>query len=560
MDRAIKWAILMNCGGWLALGQSPEPAPRFEIADVHVSAKTVNPFVRSTPVRGGRYEVKNATMVDLIRIAYGFDPDKVLGGPNWLEMNRFDVLAKVPVGSTPETHKLMLQSLLEDRFKLTLHRETKPLPTYALTAGKKLQLKEADGKEETGCRPQSASGAPGEGEIMLMTEGSNGVPMRISLGPGMTVHYMCRNMTMAAFAAGLRGMMGASVGPNQVMDETGLKGNWNFDVKWSMGFIGPLAANTSDRISVFDAVEKQLGLKLEQRQIPTQVIVVDSVNEKPSNNPPGVAEALPTIPLPTEFEVASVKPSDPGGRGGRYQVQPGGRLNVEGMTMRFLIIRAFSTIGQGTIFMGGEQVTGIPSWADTARFDIIAKAPSVGPSAPAMDMEAAAPMLRALLVDRFKMTYHTEDRPVTAYSLVSVKSKMKKADPASRTSCKNAGAPAGAPPGSQVLTCQNITMAQFADRLQNMTPELSWPVLDATEIEGGWDFSLMFNRNAGMIGGGRGGDAGRVDGAVPLASDPTGALTLFEAVEKQLGLKLEMRKRSMPVIVVDHLEQKPTEN
>jgi|HubBroStandDraft_3_1064219.scaffolds.fasta_scaffold72227_2 hypothetical protein len=55
MDRAIKWAILMNCGGWLALGQSPEPAPRFEIADVHVSAKTVNPFVRSTPVRGGRY-------------------------------------------------------------------------------------------------------------------------------------------------------------------------------------------------------------------------------------------------------------------------------------------------------------------------------------------------------------------------------------------------------------------------------------------------------------------------------------------------------------------------
>jgi uncharacterized protein (TIGR03435 family) len=160
-------------------------------------------------------------------------------------------------------------------------------------------------------------------------------------------------------------------------------------------------------------------------------------------------------------------------------------------------------------------------------------------------------------VDRFKMTYHTEERPVSAYSLVALKAKMKKADPASRTSCKITAAPAGSAPGSQGLTCQNITMAQFADRLQNMTPELSWPVLDATGIEGGWDFVLTFNRNAGMRGGGRGGDA---EGAMPAVSEPTGAFTLFEAIEKQLGLKLEMRKRPMPVIVIDHIEQKPTEN
>jgi uncharacterized protein (TIGR03435 family) len=160
-------------------------------------------------VRGGVYELKNATMVDLIRIAYGFDPDKVLGGPSWLEMDRFDVRAKVPAVSTPETHRLMLQSLLEDRFTLAVHKETKPLPTYALTAGKKPQLKEAEGTGESGCRPQTASGAPSAGGIRIMM---NGVPTTISLGPGMTIRYMCRNMTMAAFAAGLRGMMGASVG------------------------------------------------------------------------------------------------------------------------------------------------------------------------------------------------------------------------------------------------------------------------------------------------------------------------------------------------------------
>ena len=157
MKRAVMGIILMNCAGWLAFSHSPETPPRFEIADVHVSAKTTNPFIRTGPARGGRYEVKTATMVDLIRIAYGFDPDKVLGGPNWLEMDRFDVVAKVPADSTAETQKLMLQSLLEDRFKLVAHKDTRPLPTYALTVGKKLQLKEADGSGETGCKQRERS-------------------------------------------------------------------------------------------------------------------------------------------------------------------------------------------------------------------------------------------------------------------------------------------------------------------------------------------------------------------------------------------------------------------
>lgn len=86
-----------------------------------------------------------------------------------------------------------------------------------------------------------------------------------------------------------------------------------------------------------DGLATGLGLKLEERQVPTPVIVVESVNEKPSENPPGLAEALPTIPLPTEFEVASVKPSDPGSeRMSRYQTRPGGSLKAEGMPMRFL--------------------------------------------------------------------------------------------------------------------------------------------------------------------------------------------------------------------------------
>jgi uncharacterized protein (TIGR03435 family) len=555
--RPFAGAVFISVFSGAVFGQSTETAPRFEIADVHASAKTSNTFVRSGPARGGRYEIKTATMVDLVRIAYSFDPDKVLGGPNWLEMDRFDVIAKVPTDSTPETQKLMLQTLLEDRFKLAVHKDIRPLPTYALTVGKKLQIKEADGTGETGCKPQAASGAPVEGGIRLMTSNASGVMTTINLGPGMIIQFQCRNMTMAAFAEGLRGMMGSSVGPNPVLDETGLKGNWNFDIKWSMQLMGPMMANAGDRITVFDAMEKQLGLKLEQRQVPTPVIVVDSVNRTPGDNPPGVAEALPAISSPKEFEVADVKPTDPSFRMGNFRMQPGGRLSVQGMPMRFLINRAFNT-------NNSDQVVGLPKWADTERFDITAKASSLGPSSNMMDMDAVAPPMLALLADRFKMTYHTEERPAAAYSLVPAKPKMKKADVASRTFCKDANAPAGAPPGSRTLTCQNISMAQFADRLQNMAPTLNWPVLDATAIEGGWDFTLTFTRlNPVMMNGpGRAGNTAPSAGDVPVpaASDPTGAITIFEAVEKQLGLKLEMQKRSMPVIVIDRIEQKPTDN
>ena len=170
-------------------------------------------------------------------------------------------------------------------------------------------------------------------------------------------------------------------------------------------------------------------------------------------------------------------------------------------------------------------------------------------------------MLRALLADRCKMTYHTEDRPVSAYSLVAAKPKMKKADPESRTSCKLAYSAPGAPPGSSVLTCQNATMALLAERLQFQAQELNSPVLDATGIEGGWDFTLTYTRNNGMavrVGGG-GPEPGQGGAAVPAASEPVASNTVFEAIEKQLGLKLEKQKRTMPVFVIDRFE-KPTEN
>jgi uncharacterized protein (TIGR03435 family) len=546
---ATVWAALV---AGAAIGQTPDALPKFEGADVHLSAKTQNSYLRTSPVRAGRYEIKTASIADLIRIAYGFDFEKIVGGPSWLELDRFDVIAKVPAESTPEMHKQMLQSLLAERFKLVTHKDTRPLPTYSLVA-KKPSLKEAAGTEDTGCHPVQASGPPTDGGIRLMSMNANGQQTTINLGPGMTVTYQCRNVSMETFASSLRGMMGANLPTtNDVIDETGLKGKFNFDFKYSMSLFGPMPGDPADRIPFQTALEKQLGLKLEEKQTPTPVIVVDSVERKPSENPPGTAEALPPLPVPTSFDVASVKPAAADMRMSRMTTQPGGRFLVEGMNLSFIITRAFNTFNS-------EEIVGIPGFAQTDRYDIVAKIPGTANAGPGMDMDVLGPLILDLLKERFGLKYHKEDREVTAYSLVAAKPKMKKADPTSRTNCKQPPAPPGAPQGSRVLICQNVTMAYLAERLQNMAPGLSWPIADSTGLEGGWDLTLTFSQRPMMMMPARPPEAG---GGAPMAaaSDPTGGQTIFEAIEKQLGLKLEKGKRSLPVIVIDHLEQKPTEN
>jgi uncharacterized protein (TIGR03435 family) len=260
---------------------------------------------------------------------------------------------------------------------------------------------------------------------------------------------------------------------------------------------------------------------------------------------------------PTQFEVATVKATSPESRTSRFQIQPGGRLTSEGKPLRFLITRAFNT-------NSSDQLTGIPLWADTARFDVVAKAPS-DVALTNIDPDALAPMMLALLKDCFKLSYHTEERELPAYTLVAAKPKMKKADPSTRTWCKNATQVPGAPPPpprSQALVCQNITMSQFADLLRGRTPELQLPLLDSTAIEGGWNFTLTFNpvsalNRPAVVA--RPPEAGLGNGA-PAASEPNGGQSIFEALEKQLGLRLEKQKRTAQVIVVDHIEQTPTED
>jgi uncharacterized protein (TIGR03435 family) len=539
-----------------AFGQDSETAARFEAADVYASAASARSQGLRALVRGGRYELRSATMVDLVRIAYGVDADRVLEGPNWLEWDRFDVIAKGPARASTETQRAMLRALLADRFKLVVLKDTRPLPAYNLTAGKRPALKKAAGNGDSGCRFNMPT------------------PGQFDGGPP-TFSYTCRNVTMTRFEEGLGSMIGVQqyLFGAPVLDKTGLEGAWDFDFKYT--FRGFMAPQATDAVTLFEAMEKQLGLKLEAVKAPMPVIVVQSVNQKPTDNLPGVAEGLRASAAPTEFEVADMKPSSPDSEDFRFDIKPGGRVNIGGMTLRNLILQAWD--------LRPDLLVGGPKFMDEDRFDIVAKAPSAaesteliagpqlernGPAGPMIDFDTMTVMLQGLLKDRFKLAMHEEERPLDAFTLVAIKPKMKAAEPASRT--KFTIGPTqntrNQTPGTRMVTVQNMTMAQFAAQLQRIAPGyIRVPVLDATRLEGSYDFTLMFApagavRGIGGRGGKRGGPAGDGPAATGEASDPTGAMSLPEAIERTLGLKLEQQKRPVKVWVVDHVERAPTAN
>jgi len=549
MKRALTGLSFLALICCAAFSQSTEAPTKFDLADVRVSPKTTGlQFFNGGVLSRGRYVAKNASMLDLISAAYGVDNEKVQGGPSWLEKDHFDVIAKAPASTTADTVKPLLQALLVERFKLVVHDDTKPMPVFMLTVGKgKAKLKEAASGGNSGCDPR--------------TDPPNPQPPA-----NFYIIATCHNMTMADFAPLLRQYAGGYLA-NPVIDSTGLKGNWDFEFKWSPRNLVTSAG--ADGISIFDAMDKQLGLKLEAQKAPQAVIVVDSVNEKPTDNSPEVAASLPPAP-PAEFEVAVIKPSPPDSTlTGNIQ---GGQVSLQGVTLRFLISFAWNLNPNDK-----EQLANAPKWLDTARWEILAKtstdvaaATPTGAGAgntPQIDIDDLRHMLQLLLIDRFKMKVHMEDREISAFTLTAVNPKLKKADPTNRSGCKEGPGPDGKDPRianpilARLMNCQNMTIAQFAEALQQQVGGYIFsPVKDATGLEGAYDFVLNFSPAGLLNPGANNTNVPSAPSDANAAPDPSGALSLFDAVYKQLGLKLEKQKRMAPVLVLDHVDEKPTDN
>jgi uncharacterized protein (TIGR03435 family) len=507
---------------------SDTSAPAFEAADVHVSAKVRTPSMAAGGLRGTRYLVRQGTIVDYISLAYDVDNDKVLAGPSWLDLRRFDVSARAPVGSTPEQAKLMLQTLLAQRFSLKVHKDSKELPGFVLSAG--------SGKPKMKPAADSGAGPNCQGQPI---NSSDAVPQQV---------VDCRSISMDDLAR----LVGNIMNSSSALNKTGLEGKWDFTIKWTPP---PLLARAgADAITLFDAVDKQLGLKLEAGRIAQPVIFVDSVNEAPTPNPADTSKFMPPPPA-LEFDVAVIKPTNPDFKGVRMG-WVADRINIQGATLSMML--------QNFYDVSSNMIQDAPKFMDEDRWDITGKMISTDTGQPPQaDPETRTKLVTKLLEDRFKLKMHFEDRVVPAYTLSSVKPKLTKADPTTRTGCYEGPGPDGKDPRvanpllSRLLYCRNMTMAQFAEQLPlQVNGYVYSAVLDKTGLTDAYDFTLSFSAigilQNSLQGPGQPGAGG--------VADPNGALSLPDAVSKQLGLKLELEKRPAPVLVIDHVEQKPTEN
>ena len=521
-----------------SLAQTPVTPKSFLITDVHASAFTIDPFMHGNSIQGDRYFLTQATMVDLVATAYGVDATNVHGGPPWLEHDRYDIRAKVPPKTTPDDVKLMLRTLLADRFHLVVKTATTPMPTYILSAGpgkpKMTEAAEAEGSGEPSCIPLPPPQNPPAGAPSYIT-------------------VSCKNLTMPALADTLHNFAGGYL-DKPVIDQTNLAGAWNFTLKWTGR--DQLEKQGADGISIFAAVEKQLGLKLELKTAPRPVFQVASVDETPTPNAANITEALPEPP-PASFEVATIKPSAPDEQG--YGRITGDRIETRATPLMFLI-----SFGWDLNPNNKEGIANAPKWLDTTKFDILAKAGAnvrvdKFSSGSLINFEDLRSMLRAMITERFGMKWHMEDRPVTAYTLVAVKPKLKPTlDPNERTKCNEGPGPDGKDPRianpvlNRLLTCQNMTMAQIGDELQHVANAyISNPLLHAPGLKGAFDFTLSFSSADKILPA----PANAADG-----TDPNGAVSVFDAVSRQLGLKLEKARRPYPVLVIDAISETPTAN
>jgi uncharacterized protein (TIGR03435 family) len=238
----------------------------------------------------GRLVATRLTLRWLISSAYGNQNLKFPNDTSWADSDLWDIEAKAPEGTvfnvgpsadptTPDVSGLMLQSLLEERFQLKLHPETQQLPVYELTVAKGgLKMKRSEDQSPPvpldPAAPRPQPGAPLPRGIMHFGPGSIG-------GTAMPI------------AKGLIPLLAGQVG-RPIIDKTGLAGLYDIELHWTpeppgrnaptaIGGITATASDPSDpdAVSIFTAIQEQLGLKLDSAKGPVNVLVIDSVQKPP---------------------------------------------------------------------------------------------------------------------------------------------------------------------------------------------------------------------------------------------------------------------------------------
>jgi uncharacterized protein (TIGR03435 family) len=252
--RFVLRASLLVWGVCAAFGQSPEPAPAFDVASVKVNAAGVGEGQRGretiTPSPGG-VTMTNVHLKSVVQWAYHVQGIQVTG-PGWLDNDTYDIVARA-AGQTPlDRLRVMMQTLLAERFKLALHRETKDMPAYVLTVAK--------GGHK-------------------LTESKGGGDMEVKPNGRMGVSFS--RVTLAQLSE-----LTSSPLQGVVVDQTGLKGRYDFSLDMSSYMTGDARPmGIDDRINMLiQAVNEQLGIRIDQKKVPSEVLIVDHAEKVPTEN------------------------------------------------------------------------------------------------------------------------------------------------------------------------------------------------------------------------------------------------------------------------------------
>ncbi len=265
-----------------------QPAPSklsFEVASIKPSEPSPANQIRiGMGADAGVLRYTNVSLKDCMRVGFRVK-DFQIEGPDWLDSTRFDIVGKLPAGSAQDQIPEMLQSLLADRFKLTLHRETKDHAIYALIVGKGgAKLKPSEIAADGGAPgPQAGRGGPPRGGMSVSVDGAG-------------AHLQAPSATLAMLSE-----MISRFSERPVVDMTGVAGQYNFDLVFSPetlrgvrqaagGAIPPpgQGAGHADNPeapsgSIYDSVQKY-GLKLDPRKAAMEVLIVDHIEKSPTEN------------------------------------------------------------------------------------------------------------------------------------------------------------------------------------------------------------------------------------------------------------------------------------
>ncbi len=240
----------------------------FDVASVKASK---SPGGRVAMTRDpGRITYTNITLRRVLLAAYDVKNYQLVG-PDWLETLRFDITAGIPEGATEEQFKAMLRDLLATRFKMTIHRESKELPIYALLVARNgAKIKPQDG---TSTDAEQIAG-------MQRDEGKDGFPVLSLPTAGLVIEtrngrarVTAKDVPIEKLADLLSGQVG-----RPVFDRTGLAGNYSFVL-----YFTPESGEGAEPF-VFTALQQQLGLRLEARKGPVELLVIDHAEKVPTEN------------------------------------------------------------------------------------------------------------------------------------------------------------------------------------------------------------------------------------------------------------------------------------